>query len=220
MLPNGMDIAIVIIIGIFAFLGWKKGMMKMGFRLLSHLASLILAWIFHPFLAEILRTTSLYESLFASALKQTETSTELPEIFSGVTSAIGNAVAGYLADLLLNGIAFLLVFLLAKVAVFLLSKVLNFVASLPILGFFNRLGGITIGLVEGLLVVWILLAILVAVPTFRENKALGYEVEQSVVARSLYLNNPILNAIMPKEEAIEDEDGEDIPINEEKELEE
>lgn len=221
MLPNGMDIAVLVIIGIFAVIGWKKGVVKMGFRLVSLGLSLGCAWAFHPYLSELLKKTPLYESLFSSAVKQTEPAADLPGMLLGVSNAIGNAVAGYLTELLLNGISFLLIFLLARVVVFFLSKVLNFVASLPVLGFFNRLAGIIIGFVEGLLIVWILLAVLVTVPTLRENKAIGYSVEQSVVARSLYQNNPILNAFMPEEDDETDEDKENTDWKEErKELEE
>lgn len=222
MLPNGMDIAVLVIIGVFVILGWKKGMVKMGFRLISLGLSLGCAWAFHPYLSEFLKKTPLYERLFSSAIKQTEPGADLPGMLLGVKNAIGNAVAGYLTELLLNGISFLFIFLLARVVVFFLSKVLNFVASLPVLGVFNRLAGITIGFVEGLLVVWILLAVLVTVPVLRESKDIGYAVEQSLVARGLYQNNPILNAFMPKEDPKQDGDMEDNDLEQEerKELEE
>ncbi len=213
-----MDIAVLVIIGIFAVLGWKKGMVRMGFRLISLGLSLGCAWALHPFLAELLKKTPLYESLFSSAAKQMEPAADLPGMLLGVGSAIGNTVAEYLTDLLLNGISFLLIFLLARVVVFLLGKIMNFVASLPVLGFFNRLAGTSIGFVEGLLIVWILLAVLVTVPALRENKSIGYSVEQSIVARSLYQNNPILNAFMPEED--EEKENIDLKKEERKELEE
>lgn len=219
MLPNGMDIAVLVIIGIFAVLGWRKGLVKMGFRLISLVLSLGCAWAFHPYLSELLKKTPLYESLFSSAVEQTEPAADLPGMLLGVGNAIGNRVAEYLTDLLLNGISFLLIFLLARVVIFLLSKVLHFVATLPLLGFVNRLTGVAIGFAEGLLVVWILFAMLVTVPAFRENKDLGYSIEQSIVARSLYQNNPILNAFLPEEDAKES-NGKETEMTDGKELEE
>lgn len=220
MLPNGMDIAVLVIIGVFAVLGWRKGLLRMGFRLVSLGLSLGCAWAFHPYLAELLKKTPLYERLFSSAAEQTEPAAELPGLLLGVGNAIGNAVAEYLTDLLLNGIAFLVIFLLARVAVFLLSKVLNFVASLPVLGFFNRLAGIAIGFAEGLLIVWILFAMLVTVPAFRESKPIGCSVEQSMIARDLYQNNPVLKLFMPKEDKEQGKDTETTETENGRELEE
>ncbi len=208
MRPSGLDIAIIVVIGVFIFQGWKKGLVKMGFRLLSHLASLVLAWVFHPYLSAFLQKTSLYEGLFSSVAERTDIgaqATGAPGFFQQMleksTQAVGTAVAEYFAKLLLNGISFLMILVLARVALFLAGKILHFVASLPVVGFFNRLSGMVFGLLEGLLIVCILLAVFYVVPPLRENKPLGHAIEQSVVARSLYQSNPILNILMPEEES-------------------
>ncbi len=207
MRPSGFDIAILFLIGVFGFLGWRKGLVKTGFRLLSHLASLALAWMLHPYLAAWLKETPFYESLFTSAAEQASLGTKTTEgagLFQQMlekgTAAAGTAVAEYFAGLLVNGISFFLILFLARVALLFLGKVLHLVASLPILGFVNRLAGLAVGILEGLLIVCVLLAVLYIVPSLRENKPMSYAIEQSVLTRNLYQSNPILQILMPEED--------------------
>ncbi len=208
MLRSGMDIAVLVMVGIFVFLGWKKGLVKMGFRLISHLAALLLAWMLHPYLAEFLQKTPLYESFFSSAAEKAnlgsqgaESTRLFQQMLEEGTRAAGTALAEYCAKLLLNGLSFLLILVLARVLLAFAGKVLHFVASLPLIGFVNRLAGMSLGLLEGLLIVCMLLAVCYVVPPLRENKPLGYAIEQSTVTRGLYQNNPILKILTPEEES-------------------
>lgn len=200
MLPNGLDIAVLVIIGVFVFLGWKNGLVKMGIRLISFLVALVCAWAFHPILSGFLQETALYENLVSSVASRAGEIVKTPGALQSVSALSGVQAVEYVARLLLNGIAFLLILILAKIILYFVVRVLNIVASLPILGFVNRISGMAIGVVEGLLVVWLLLAALVVVPPLRENKSLGYTVEQSVVARSLYHHNILLDAFLPEAE--------------------
>ncbi|MBO5364399.1 MAG: CvpA family protein [Clostridia bacterium] len=208
MLRSEMDLAVLTIVGIFAFLGWKNGLVKMGFRLVSHLAALVLAWVFHPYLAAFLQKTPFYESLFSSVAEKApvgaQSATEagfLQQMLEEGTAAAGAAAAEYFARLLLNGVSFLLILVLARILLFFAGKILHFVASLPVLGLVNRLAGMAIGLLEGLLIVCVLLAVCYVAPPLRDNKPLGYAIEQSMVTRSLYRSNPILKILTPKEES-------------------
>ncbi len=206
MLPNGIDIAVLVVIGVFVFLGWKNGLVKMGFRMLSHLAALLLAWIFHSPLAAFLAKTPLYEKMVSIVIKQNESVTEvqvtagfLRQLLAEGKGAIENSAVEYFASLLLNGISFFAILILARVLLILAGRILNFMVSLPVIGFLNRGLGMVIGALEGLLVVCILFTVFYVVPPLRENMPLGYAIEQSVVARELCLHNPVLQSMIPKE---------------------
>lgn len=203
MLPNGMDIAVLVIIGVFVLMGWKSGLVKMAVRLASFGLAFVSAWMFHPFLSDYLRTTSLYETIFNSVERGITPGGESVGNLQEMTSSVGSTVADYGTTLILNGISFLVILIVAKILIFLLGKMLNFVASLPVLGFINRLGGMLVGVVEGLLVVWIVLAVVAIIPSLRDNKKMGYAVEQSILARSMYHNNFVLNSLMPKEGVVD-----------------
>ncbi len=201
MLFSWLDVAVLVMVGAFVFAGWKNGLVKTGFRVLSFGASLILAWILHPYLSGILQNTPLYENLFSSAAESAGVQTGVtPAGLQSILSQGSLAVAEYFAKFMLNVISFFVILLLAKIALFFAGKILHFVASLPVIGFFNRLGGMAVGFLEGFLVVCIVLAVMYVTPPLRNHKPLGYAIEQSVVTRTLYIHNPILNILTPKME--------------------
>ena len=81
-----------------------------------------------------------------------------------------------------------------------LGRILDLFASLPVIGFFNRLAGMALGLLEGLLIACILLAVVYAVVPLRNNTYLSYAIEQSAATRILYLNNPLVRLVLPEPE--------------------
>lgn len=209
MLFSWLDVVVVIGILVFTFVGWKNGLIKVGFRLLSFILSIGLAWALHPLLSGALQKTPIYESIFSSASKQVGAGNSGATAF-GLQTIMEQgslAIAEYFAQMILNIISFLIILVVARILLGILKRVLHFVASLPVLGFFNRLGGMAVGFLEGLLVVFVLLSVLSVTPALQEKKPLGYAIEQSVVTRSLYIHNPILKMVTPKteKEVLEDE---------------
>ena len=69
-------------------------------------------------------------------------------------------VCRQITNVIINAIAFVVTLLLAIVALAILCKTLNLLAKLPLLKQINAAAGLAAGVVEGLLVVWILFVIL------------------------------------------------------------
>jgi uncharacterized membrane protein required for colicin V production len=66
-------------------------------------------------------------------------------------------VSNYLALTVTNGLSFLLSYLLVTILVRTIVYALNLIAKLPILRGVNRIAGVAVGLVKGVLIVWIVL---------------------------------------------------------------
>ena len=208
------DVVLVVLVGIFAFAGWKSGFVKMSFRLLSFLAAIVLAWLFYPTVTAFLRTTPLYDTLFsalggsaadpAAAPNAALTPDFLLDAMNQGIQTFENGAAEYLALLLLNILSFLLVLIAAKLILILAGRILHLFASLPVIGFFNRLAGLVLGLLEGFLVACILLALIWGIAPLRENTYLNYAIEQSSAAKVLYLNNPLLRLVLPQAKQTDD----------------
>lgn len=69
-------------------------------------------------------------------------------------------IADYLAVMITNGIGFMLSYLIAVIGIRIVTNVLDLMARLPVLNGVNRIAGIVVGGVRGLLIVWIALLIL------------------------------------------------------------
>lgn len=98
----------------------------------------------------------------------------------------------YLADLILRGISFLLTFILIAIALKIVIHLLDLIARLPVIKGVNRLFGAVAGLVEGLLVVWLLLFIVTLACTSQWGQQAMNSIHQSQLLTFLYQHNGIV----------------------------
>ncbi len=114
------------------------------------------------------------------------------------TKAIMSTISLSLTRFVIGVISVFLLYIIIRIALIFLRKVLQGIASLPLIKQINSLGGFAFGAVEGLLTIYIILAVVLifnAVPQFKEiHEALN----TSLVAGWFYKNNIIVSWIFPK----------------------
>lgn len=188
-----MNWVLIAVIGIIAVLGWlglKKGLIKMVFSLVSTVAALLIAAIFSPVVAGMMKSNEEIVGFFDEKIgsfldfsgeeaKEDEQesfidSLPLPETFKE-TLAKNNTVENYVSmqaenfeeyvcrqitNVIINAIAFVITLVLAIIALVFLCNALDLIAKLPFLRQINAVSGLAAGLAEGILLVWILFAVL------------------------------------------------------------
>lgn len=119
-----------------------------------------------------------------------------PETYQKLgVKTFGLYVGQYLSNLVIKIGAFLTTFLLTIILLRAIIFALNIISELPVVGFFNRLGGGVLGGIGGILVIWFLMLVitLVYVVGFSE---LPYQwIQSNVVLGLLYEHNPVLRLI-------------------------
>lgn len=181
------DVAVVAILALFVWRGWKKGLLLS----LCGLAVVVVSFLGAGFIADTLDspladaiTPKLEEAINEQlALHYDDLSGDSPldtlreqgGLFSWAAdavedaqeSAVGSAIgdlAAKAAGLLATAIAYRVIFALAFLLLFILLTVLlhalNVVARLPGLNFCNELGGGLIGLLKGVIVLYVVIACL------------------------------------------------------------
>ena len=90
-----------------------------------------------------------------------------------------------------EGAAVLLSLVLAALLLFVLSKVLKIVDHIPVLKTINHLGGAVVGLVFGVLAVWVVLVLLAAFTDIQWCKNVTSYVNQSPILSELVSFNPV-----------------------------
>lgn len=151
------------------------------------------------------------ESEISKVTEQTETIQNLPlpasvkeallennnaEIYDafGIT-AFKAYVANYLTCLILNALSFILTFLGSIIILRIIAGCLNIVSYLPVLHSLNKLGGFAFGLINGLVILWI---ICIAVTIFSGTQLGSYiysQINASVFLRLIYDHNYLLTVI-------------------------
>lgn len=101
-------------------------------------------------------------------------------------------VAAYISRLVLQLISFLVTFLLAIIIVKALMFAVNIIGELPVLGILNHIAGGFLGLVLGLVIIWIGFLVMTLAYATEPGAACFEMMQKSTLLRFLYETNPLL----------------------------
>lgn len=105
-------------------------------------------------------------------------------------------VSRYLAIIILNAAAFILVFVISIILLYLLARVLDLISRLPIINGLNKTAGLLVGILNGLIIIWILCIFLTVFSTTGIGKSLYVYINDSWILSSIYNNNLLMRSVM------------------------
>lgn len=187
---NYIDIGVIVILAFFAISGRIRGLVKTCFSFVPMLAGLVLTNQFYPVLSKILRKTFIYEGLkegvgkalnldglLSSTLTGNDTigALNLPEFLKTAlvknnnpvvynilgVNKISEYISGYVANICLNVLCMAVVFVVIVAVCKFVLAALDLIAKLPVINFLNKTGGLAVGLLQGVIVLWIMGLVLV-----------------------------------------------------------
>ncbi len=196
------DIVVIAVVAVCIILGYRSGFLKSLINIVSYIVSIVLSFFFYPVLSKFLMGTPLYtfflekvgERYPQSGLIQTEWQF-LEKYIKGAEGAVSAAVA----ELLVNIISFIIIVIICKIAIKLIGKTLNVFTRLPIIKQFNRFGGAITGGLIGILLVYIVMALMVVFAPIGSLDRVTNEIQKSVFAEEMFNYNIILNLINGEE---------------------
>ncbi|ONI38714.1 hypothetical protein AN640_02310 [Candidatus Epulonipiscium fishelsonii] len=138
-----------------------------------------------------------YLSFIPEALQNTiilNNNSEAYELFNANNFA--EYISSYLTKIIVNGTSILIVWIIARVLLNRIFKLLNFLANIPVIGFFNRLAGAGLGVIKGFIIIWVICLIVPLIITMDGFSDFRDIWEQSIVVNYLYDNNIILDYLI------------------------
>ena len=105
-------------------------------------------------------------------------------------------IGAYLSNMILSGLAYIVVFLAVFLAIHLIMRWLDLIAKLPILSGLNQIAGAGLGLAEGLLLIWIGCLLLTVFAGTSGGIALLHQIEKNAWPSFLYDNNFLMHIAM------------------------
>ncbi len=224
---NWTDLIVVAVIIGFAIWGMKTGFILSVYRLASYFISILLAIKLYPIVSKVLRETALYtnvdNAIYKSLMHQQEShevkkvaaktvvdslnlpgflkdsvlgkvtnSTELMDV-SWIVHKISHELAGVVMDI----ISLILLYILVRVILIFARFILKGISKLPVFKQIDKVGGLILGGVEGLLTVYIIFAILTLFRTSDQLKGFFDAVSTSAVANFFYQHNFIIQWMFP-----------------------
>ena len=208
-----VDLIIVAVMLLFIFLGYKKGLTGSLIKLLSFVIAIVLAVILYKPVGNVVIEnttiddnirTSLNETFGVQENKQEEKNEEnVPSsIMNNINKEIENAtdeVKTNVIDETTKTVVYvgsaIVIFLAVKGVLLIVSLFTSQITKLPIIRQVDKIGGLAYGAIEGVVIVYAILAVISLTSVIWANNAVVMAIGKSTLGEMLYNNNIILNLL-------------------------
>ena len=213
-----IDIIILIILGLCVLLGYKRGLAKCVIKILSFVIAIVVAFaLFKPISNWIINNTEFDDSI-RNAISQTvkeevqesgkvKEESNLPqsmveyineEIKTNVSQTketVVNNIAQEVSVLAVNVCAWIGIFILTRIALLIVTAIFSLITDLPVLKQIDKAGGIIYGILEALVIVFVIFGIISFISPMIENTQLIAAINKSIIGSALYNNNVLLKIV-------------------------
>lgn len=202
-----VDLIVLAIVLLFVFLGYKRGLVKVAFKLCTFFIAIILAFMLYKPIAKIvIENTNIDETIETKITDKilpegkTETdevdlSESLPTIILKNSENTVQSIAKSCSNTLIETACLVLIFIIAKIVLKFVTALADLIAKLPILKQFNKLGGTIYGIIEGLFIVFLGFAVISLIAPMLDVSVLE-AINSSTLGSICYNNNILLKIIM------------------------
>lgn len=215
---NWTLLAVGIILLVAAFLGFRKGLIKMVYSLVIVLLVTIITTIYAPKLAAYLKSNTTWDD---SLEKKTESFLEeqgilkegkdidvsdlpLPfavrdkiaksanEYTTSMAKSYNEFVVSSVSGVIFSAIVYAVFFLILLALASIIGMLLDVISKLPVLKQVNKTAGLAVGLAEGLLIVWLLAIFVMIFGNFEFATHINDDIDANGFLKFLYDKNLIV----------------------------
>lgn len=181
---NIIDIIIILIIGLSALRGWNRGFILSLFSFFKIFIAIIIARAIYPYLVEFLNE---YTGFYPYIKEY---------IYPKINSFMNNE-AIFSADIITNLIIslFIMIFLyfIINIVLSVFIRIVDGFFKLPVLKSFNKFIGFLFGAIKGILIVFIIYALLTPVIVLNTDSFISVKTHQSILGNLFYNPDVIIN---------------------------
>ena len=211
-----IDLIVIGIIFLSTFLGYKKGLIGVAFKIASFIIAIIITLIlFKPISNFIINNTEFAQTIENTIVQKLSTAeiengqikqenSNLPEVIVnyinvGLQDTVNEAkdsivkiVARNLAETIIDIIVIIGLFIITRLLLLFAKAILEAISEIPIIKQFNKAGGILYGILRGLLLIYLTLAIISLLLPMLDKTSILNIINNSILTKILYNNNIIL----------------------------
>ena len=201
-----MDIAIAVIVGLSAVFGFVSGFVKTFLHTVGWILSIVLGYIWYPQLKDFLiENTNYYFSMRdtvsgrldeAAGKAITESFGNIPDVlrraFLAASETLTDSLADTVTNLFFSIISLVIIVAGIKLIFWILIQLFSKTKNEGFTGFVDGIMGFAFGLLKGVLLVLVLMALMVPISNFADTAFFTDAIAESQVANILYNANPIL----------------------------
>ena len=110
-------------------------------------------------------------------------------------SAVRKYIADSVTGIILNAISFVLVFVGVSIIMRIIIRCLNLLSRLPVIHTMNKMGGMLVGLLKGLILLWLICIVITIMSGTEAGIYLYGQINESPFLKYIYDNNMIMALI-------------------------
>ncbi len=205
-----VDFIIIAIIVLFAYISYKKGLTGCILKIMSLIISIVIAIILYIPVSNFIVNNTPIGPKVEEAITNTFITTEndevkvkdtapnaiqdyLNEVITDTTNAAKEvtveAVAKGASEAIIRVTTLIVLIILSNIILLVVRIFANILTDLPIIKQVDKIGGVAYGIIEALLIIYVILAIL----SFINNEFIKTNINDSFIGNMMYNNNIILN---------------------------
>lgn len=187
-----IDIILIAIVILSAFLGYKKGLVKLGAKLFAGIIAIILTVIvYKPVSGLIIKNTNIDDKIKATIIQNTKNVIdEKTQTKNDITNQLENNIlpgqAENIAKNVVYAVTAVVLFIVVKIILSIVISLMNSIANLPLLKQFNEVGGIIYGLVRGVLISVICILLMGAYTKINPGNGLSEQIQNTHLTKIVY----------------------------------
>lgn len=195
-----IDLIVIVLIALITFIGYKRGLIKVLFGLLSFvLAILISVVLYKPVSNFIINYTpiddyienTIEDRLNSPNITEEETENIVSNYYNNIKNASTTAISDGISKAIINVSCMIIVFIFSKVILLFFRFIGDLFGKLPLIKQFNSAGGFIYGLLKGFIIIYVLLALITIISPIININWLIELINNSVITNIMYNNNII-----------------------------
>ena len=193
-----IDVVIVLFMMLAIFIGYKRGLIKVTFGLLSFALALIISLILYkPVSHFITNYTPIPEKIETHIERRIYTGDEdvtdnfISNYYSNIKNSSASLIAYNVTNTIINISSILIVFLLSKIILLFLRFSTDLIAKLPLIKQFNHIGGFIYGILLGFILIYIFMTVITLLAPILDLNNILEIINSSIIGNIMYNNNII-----------------------------
>ena len=207
-----VDLIIIAIMALCIFLGYKRGLIGVAFKIVSFLIALVVTFVLYiPVSNFVINNTTIDDNIKNAIIEkladeetvESKDENGMPDMVNDYinqyTTEVKNVgmevVAQNISVILVKLAVGLVLFLVVRIALIFVKAIISLVEKIPVIKQFNKAGGTIYGILEGLLIIYVVLTIISVISPMIDNTGVLAAINNSYIGSFMYNHNILLEII-------------------------
>ena len=199
---NWLLIVVICIIAWNAVRGYTRGLLRIVYSLAACILMLTASSMAAPYVRDnILSQTGIESVIYSNIEKQIAVhgqkatgDFDMANILLQQSGAY-DSISTQLTNAIMTGLSFFIVIFLLGIVEYFVRRLIRKIERVPVISTVNRVAGFGVGFIKGIVIVWLLLALISLLVTSEAGQAMTVYINDSMMLKYLYENNPIIKLI-------------------------